>query len=384
MESGMSMNSRYQTKDIIVYPDYTNSSVNLVNSLLRHYGCESFHNGIKVIDEVLKQDHKHIFLIILDGMGTKIINNNLPKTSFLRSKHMMDISAVYPCTTVAATTAIQSGKTPIETGWLGWHQYIPDIDQDITLFINTNYHTGKRFTDCVVSEKYLAYESITTMIQKRGIKTAEIYPAFKQEGAASFAEACQRMAKIAQTDERSFTYVYWDQPDDTMHKYGCYSNETKNELMMIDQNLKQLSEIIGDDCLLLITPDHGMIDVEEVSLKQYPLILECLLREVSFETRCNNFFVKEDKLDQFEKEFKDHFPDFVLMSKQEVLAKGLFGCGDIHPMVNKMIGTHIAMATGKRIIKHENNTDFSFKAHHAGLSEDEMIIPLIVLDKAIL
>ena len=383
MESGMSMNSPYQIKDNIVYPDYTNSSINLVNSLLRHYGCETFHNGIEVLDEVLKQDHKHVFLIILDGMGTKIINSNLPKTSFLRSRHMMDISAVYPCTTVAATTAIQSGKTPIETGWLGWHQYIPDIDQDITLFTNTIYHTGEKFTEFIVSEKYLAYESITTMIHKRGIKTADIYPAFKQDGAASFAEVCQRIAMIAQTNEKTFTYVYWDQPDETMHKTGCYSDKTKNELLMIDQDLKQLSEILDDDCLLLITPDHGMIDVEEVSLKQYPLILECLLREVSFETRCNNFFVKEDKFDQFEKEFKYHFPDFILMSKQEVLAKGLFGSGEAHPMVDKMIGTHLAMAIGKRIIKHENNVEFSFKAHHAGLSTEEMIIPLIVYDKAI-
>lgn len=383
MESGMLMNLPYQTNENIVYPDYTHCSVNLVNSLLKHYGCKSFHNGIEVIDEVLKQDHKHVFLIILDGMGTKIINNNLPKTSFLRSKHMIDILAVYPCTTVAATTAIQSGKTPIETGWLGWHQYIPDIDQDITLFTNTNYHSGKRFSEYVVSEKYLAYESITTMIQKRGIKTTEIYPAFKPDGVASFAKACQRMALIASTDQRTFTYVYWDQPDETMHKHGCYSNETKNELMIIDQNLTQLSEMIDDDCLFLITPDHGMIDVEEVSLKQYPLIQDCLLREVSFETRCNNFFVKENMFDQFEKAFKDHFPDFILLGKQEVLAQGLFGNGDIHPMVDKMIGTHMAMATGKRIIKHENNTDFSFKAHHAGLSTEEMIIPLIVFDKAI-
>ena len=381
MVNGMLMNSRSQTKENQIYPDYNNSSVNLVNSLLKYYGCDTYHNSIEIVDDILKQHYKHIFLIILDGMGSKIVKKNLPKKSFIRCWHKLDISAVYPCTTVSATTALQSGKTPLETGWLGWHQYIPDIDQDITLFTNTDYYSGIKFTDFIVSEKYLAYQNITTLIQKRGIKTTEIYPAFKQGGATCFEEVCQRITTIAELNETTFTYVYWDQPDETMHKNGCFSRKTKEQLKNIDQNLQLLSEKIANDCLLLITPDHGMIDVEEVSLKQYPLLQKCLSKEVTLETRCNSFFVKSDMINQFEKTFTEYFPDFILMSKQEALKQNLFGTGDKHPMFDKMTGTHFAIAVGKRIIKHDNNNNVKFKAHHAGLTKDEMIIPLIIYRK---
>ncbi|MDD2592258.1 MAG: alkaline phosphatase family protein [Erysipelotrichaceae bacterium] len=367
----------------LVLPDYDHCSVNLINSLLGYYGCEQYHSSLSDLTDYLKHGYKHVFLIILDGMGTNVIEQNLTKESFIRSNHRFNISAVFPCTTVAATTSLQTGKTPIENGWLGWHQYIPTIDEDITLFTNTIYYHNELYKQCNVAKEYLRYVDILTLINAQGIKTNELYPAFKEDGYKDFSSICSRIKTISKTSERSFTYVYWDQPDAIMHYSGCYSQKSKEVLQDIDQMLSNLSVQLDKDSLLIITPDHGMIDVEEVDIKHNPSITECLKKAISFETRCNNFFIKEGMHEQFKIEFERYFDDFMLLSKQEVINLQLFGKGVPHRLAYDMIGDYVAIATKQRIIKHDNGNDIIFKAHHAGLTKEEMQIPLIVFSKAI-
>lgn len=365
-------------KNKIVFPDYQNSSVNLVNSILKYYDCDNYHSTLPLVDKILANKYKHIFLVILDGMGSCILENNLSTESFLRKHKLFDYSAVYPCTTVAATTTLQSGLTPIQTGWIGWHQYFPDLKEDVVLFLNTIQVTGNKAADYDVAEKYLPYKHICDLIGKDQIvSTSMIFPSFKLHGANDFSELCQMVAMISKQDSDTFTYVYWTQPDAVMHKYGCYAPETKKILNNIDQQLLALSKQLTNDSLMLITPDHGMIDVEEINLKDHPALTACFYRLPTVEPRCNSFYVLDDKKEEFVSYFKENFSDFILYSKQEAFDKQLFGLGKPHEMVNQMLGNYIGVAIGNRIIIHESNNVFMFKAHHAGLTANEMVIPLI-------
>ena len=365
-------------KKKIVLPNYQNSSANLVNSILKYYNCSNYHSTLPQVDKLLANKYQHIFLIILDGMGSCIIENNLPTESFLRKNKLFDYSAVYPCTTVAATTTLQSGLTPIQTGWIGWHQHFPELNEDVVLFLNTINATGTEAANFNVAEKYLPYQHICDLIGNNdSVSTSVIFPAFRPNGVNDFNELCQRVAMISKEDQDTFTYVYWTQPDATMHKYGCYSPETKAILADIDQELTVLAQQLNSDSLLLITPDHGMIDVEEIDLKDHPLLTACFYRQQTVEPRCNSFYVIDDKKEAFIKYFNENFKDFILYSKQEAFDKQLFGLGKPHAMINEMLGNYFGIAIGNRIIKHESDHEFVFKAHHAGLTADEMVIPLI-------
>ena len=61
-------------KDNIVLPDYENSILNLINSILHYYHVETKYKGIDVLDKRLERKYKNIVLIILDGMGENILN----------------------------------------------------------------------------------------------------------------------------------------------------------------------------------------------------------------------------------------------------------------------------------------------------------------------
>lgn len=98
----------------IVLPNYENSILNLINSILHYYHVETKYNGIDILDKRLEKKYKNIVLIILDGMGENILNTISPN-GFFKKHQERKITSVYPSTTTAAMTTYYSGKPPIET-----------------------------------------------------------------------------------------------------------------------------------------------------------------------------------------------------------------------------------------------------------------------------
>lgn len=72
---------------------------------------------------------------------------------------------------------------------------------------------------------------------------------------------------------------------------------------------------------------------------------------------------------------------FLLWTKEQVLQKQLFGTGTPHPNFEKMLGDYLAIAIDDlSIYSTKEEADF-FIGVHAGLTEDEMTIPLIIVEK---
>ena len=85
--------------------DYDRSLVSVSNSLLKYYNVKTYHPSLKLLDEKLAKNYKNVIFMILDGMGTDLIEKNLPETSFIRQHISAQIFSVFPPTTTAATTA---------------------------------------------------------------------------------------------------------------------------------------------------------------------------------------------------------------------------------------------------------------------------------------
>ena len=70
--------------------------------------------------------------------------------------------------------------------------------------------------------------------------------------------------------------------------------------------------------------------------------------------------------------------EFVLMTKQEVIDSRLFGNGKEHECFRGMLGDYLAVAIGDLSIYNTKEEAEHFIGVHAGLSKEEMEIPLIV------
>jgi arylsulfatase A-like enzyme len=165
-----------------------------------------------------------------------------------------------------------------------------------------------------------------------------------------------------------------------MHRTGCYSDEAKRIISSLERMVESLTVELNDT-LLIVTADHGHMDSKGVCIKDYPKIMNCLKRIPTIEPRALNLFVKEDVRDGFIKEFTIEFGDkFLLLPKEKVLEMRLFGSGTEHKDFRLMLGDYLAVATGDLSIFNTKEEVEKFIGVHAGLTKDEMIIPLIIAE----
>ena len=359
-------------------PDYHNCIANLANSFLRKFEIDEGRETLHLLDLYLEKEYENIVVILLDGMGKPIIERNLETDVFFRTHLAGTYSSVFPPTTVAATTSIMSGLNPCEHGWLGWDCYYPQIDKNVTVFLNLETGTENQAAEYNVAWKYCGYENIASKINAAGGKAYNVAP-FVEPFPDSFEKICAQIKRLCETPGKKYIYGYWNEPDCTMHREGCYGHQAKHVLHQLEKQVQQLSDKLKN-ALIIVTADHGHMDSKGVTLTDYPRIMECLVRMPSIEPRALNLFVKEDKKEQFEREFRKEFGDkFLLWTKHEVLDAHLFGTGKEHTSFRDMLGDYLAIAIDDLSIYNTKEEAEHFIGVHAGLTEDEMVIPMIVI-----
>lgn len=361
-----------------VWPDHKNCISGLPNSIMRYFGAEPPGGTLPLIDGFLKKEYKNVVVILLDGMGVGVMEDSLREKGFFRSHLTGTCCSTFPPTTVAATTSVLSGLLPSTHSWLGWDCYYPQIDRNVTVFRNTVQGTKDPAADFNVARTFTGYESIIDRLRGAGIAAREVAPYLSPFG--SFKDELARVEELCREDGRKYVYAYWDEPDTTMHYAGCRSRRARRVLRSLERQVRRFCRRVSDT-LVIVTADHGHIDSRGVCIKDYPSITECLVRMPSVEPRALNLFVKEGMEERFESEFKRFFgDDFILMKKREVIDKNLFGDGEEHPCFRSMLGDYLAVATGDLTVFNTEWEAARFKSVHAGLTEAEMTVPLIVIE----
>lgn len=364
---------------MIVYPDFTNSILNVTSTILKHYKAPTIYPSIPELEKELKKNFKHVVLILLDGMGMNIIDRHLNYKDFLSAHVVKTITSIFPPTTVAATNTVLSGLPPFSSGYLGWVQYFKKENTNLTVFTNQDFYDHKRIFDEVLRDKYLKYPLIYDQIKAFSprTKTYELFPNFRPNGFASFKEQTEKVLEIIEQKSKTFTYVYWAQPDMVQHDYGIDSLETKNILRKLNEEAEELANKINDQTLLIFIADHGLVDVKAFDLTDNKPLIRLLKRNPSIESRATNFFVKPFKKKKFKSVFEDNYGAFFkLYTKNEIIKSGLLGYGKKHPMLDSFLGDFVAVATDEYMLEFLKGS--SFKAHHAGLTRGEMEVPLII------
>jgi predicted AlkP superfamily pyrophosphatase or phosphodiesterase len=364
----------------IVYPSYSNSIVNLSNSLLKHYHAKTHHASLPMVDALLKKNYRNVVLVLIDGLGQANLDRLLGKEALLHINRVSTLQSVFPPTTVAATTALLSGKTPIETGWLGWFQYVKDLNKSVVFFTNKDYYDETTVFDHDVANRHVAYKNLYEQIREASpdVATHEVFPAFRTPNNTTFLKETEVALESMRQPGRHFTYIYWDQLDSLMHEFGPGSVEVKRQLDEIELAYRSFLDQIDEDTIVLLTADHGQVEVCPIDLTKYPALWETFDHQPSIESRAATFFIKPGMNSHFELLFNTFFRDYyVLYPIKDVLQMKLFGPGTPHPKISEFLGDYLAIAIDNYYFKISHH-GFEMRGQHAGLLADEMLVPLIV------
>ena len=381
-------------RDNIIFPNYEHSILNLINTILNYYNVKTNYNNLPELEKMLQKEYKNIVLIILDGMGEKILKNISPNNFFYKN-HKGVITSVCPSTTTAAMTTYYSGKPPIETGWIAMSQYFKEYGRAIEMLRKVDSYTYEKINDARIDVfeqiKYVpVYEQIEMVNPE--VKAYEINPMHCEPRSKRNIKAntidlmCDSIKAICKNDEKNFILAYNDNPDVILHKYGTDSKEAIQFIKSAEEKIKEMCEQLKEsNTLFIISADHGHKNIKRVyNILDLKEIQECLIMPPTLESRAVTFWVKENKKEQFELFFKNELKEeFVLFTKEEFLNKKFLGDGIMHKKVDDFLGNYIAIAISDSIIKLETNISkekANKKSTHCGFTKDEMEVPLIVVD----
>lgn len=368
----------------ICYPDYTCCNAGISATVFEHYGLENYIQKIPEVSSLLEKNPRNVLVMLFDGLGIDAMNRHLPADSFLRRHFVRPLSSVFPPTTTAATTAVRQALLPAAHGWLAWALYFPELGCNVELFRNTIHRSGgKPAADYPVAETFMPLPDVirSLMVTGKLAKTGSISP-FGSLPAKTFEEVFQKSEAVCREPGQHYFYCYWVGPDDTMHDTGVDSAETRAAIRQINRRMEEFcTALTGTDTLVLVTADHGLVNVRYRFLRDTPEVAAHLRQPLGMESRCVSIYVKSGHEDAFIRDFQAAYgEDFCLLNREEVLEKQLFGPGPEHPRFRQSLGDFLAIATGEVcLVETPCRESANFRAAHAGLTEQEMRVPLFAV-----
>jgi len=357
--------------DHFVRPDYSKYSFAQIPSL------------VEILLSTKKDDHpfsdmvlsrvnskpQNVVLLMIDGFGYNQwlkYGEQLPFLNRVLDKgNLMPLTSLFPSTTAASVNTICSGLTPQEHGLIEWHLYMEELDEIIyTLpFMGIDEKKPDSLLQRNVDSSILFNgNTIYSCLNDHGVKSYALlrdaysnsaYSSVSQVGAKvipylSASDMIVRLRQqLAQANQQSYFYVYFDGIDHMSHEYEPRSEEYLAELnglthLLQTELLDKVDKTVAENTVLLITADHGhavMKPEETIYLNQWPEVTEALAKSSAEKIiypwgNTRDVFLKaaDDKVDWLASFLSEKLEGKAQVLKtQEEADKGLFGIGQEHP-----------------------------------------------------
>lgn len=235
----------------------------------------------------LPMRYNKVILLFIDAFGWRFIERYAERYPFLRrfQEHgiVSKLSSQFPSTTSAHTTTIHTGLPVGLSGVYEWYYYEPLVDAVISPLIFAYASemtprsllrsglTPQAFFPATNIYQPLADAGVQSMIFQSRSYTPSPFGDAVMHGATlrpfqTIAEALVNLGQAVVSDSaRGYYYLYIDTIDALGHVYGPNSVQFEAEVESVMTALERILHATlatqAHDTLLLVTADHGMIEV---------------------------------------------------------------------------------------------------------------------------
>ena len=371
--------------------------VNLIASLVAGCGGEPRHPELDLLGAAEARAARNVVLVIFDGLGDNYVRAQDPLGALARHRRGA-IRSVFPSTTASAITTSFTGATPYEHGLTGWFTYfgtagcvaapLPFRSRGDNLPLAARgisgpdlYSESSLFDSIGVRGIVVTHRSIVDSIYNlHYCGRAERHAYADLQGFVAQTEAA-----VKSGPERKFIYTYWPEFDTLAHRHGVASPEVRAQFALVEAAFADLIDrLAGTDTLVVATADHGFLDSTGVScltLESAPGLAGMLRFPLCGERRAAFCHVQEGRVAEFASRARDWLGDRAeVRMSGELAEEGWFGSGRAHPRLAERIGDVTLVMNDCYTIKDwaPGEPAHLHIGNHGGVSDDEMLIPLIV------
>lgn len=371
-------------------PPYGAKSIaELLPSAAAALGVEGFDNHLGL------PKANRVALVMVDGLGKALLRARGGHAPFLRKlmENSQTLLATFPSTTAASLTSLGTGLPPGQHGVVGYDA----VDPERRRVVNQLGGWPKDLDP-------LAWQPHRTVFEKvadAGVHTATVSLSQFKDSALTraalrgpvFTAAESPHARVRATCEilaanpRSLVYCYFNELDKAGHRYGKDSAQWGNALEDLDSVMRTLAARVPAGTLLLLTADHGMVDVDEkwrIDYSDFPELVDGVELTAGEPRAAQLHFHAQTPPAQREavaEAWRERFGAKAwVLGRDEAIDLGLFG--PVDASVRERIGDllilaaeEIAFLDGRRV----KPAAFTMIGQHGSLTRAECEVPLLTL-----
>ena len=382
-------------------PNYRDGSiVNLMQSILTGLdapGDGGVHGHLAELGSEEIADARHVVLLVIDGLGQAQLESG--PAPALRASARGTMTSVFPSTTASAVTTFLTGLAPVEHAVTGWFTWLPELDSIVAplpfttraghtdlaalgvspadIFIGPNVFERVR-ADCHAVQPADLVESAYSRAHTRGAAARGV------RGLAALVESILEIVRHAR--RRTYVSAYWPVLDTLSHKFGASSARARRHLAKIDMHFERLrASLAGSGTLLVVTADHGFIDVRpesRLNAGSIPGLAPMLARPLCGEPRVAYCYVRDDRRADFPACAAEGLAGAARVVESAAMVEGgWFGLADPHPRLCERVGDHALVMRDDYAIRDRIAGERRFRhiGVHGGVSREEMRVPLVVV-----
>ena len=330
---------------------------------------------------------RRVAVLLVDGLGADLVRAHAHLAPALAALAIPvgDLSAPCPSTTAVSLTTAGTGLPPGGHGVLGYVTAVPGEDRTLNhLHWTDDPDPATWQSRRTVFEQAAAVGVAVTAVgphaYARSGLTRAAYRGASYSGVVSHGDLSAVLLASLTAGPRSLVYGYLPELDLTGHVRGVDSESWRAQLAVVDRVVDQLVTGLPDDAALVVTADHGMIDVPphtRLDLDEAPELLDGV-RLLAGEPRARYVHAvpgaEADLLARW-REVLGHRA--WVAGRDQAVATGVFG--PVDDGLAARIGDVVALARGAWALtaSRQEPVPSRLVAYHGSLTATELAIPLL-------
>ncbi|MGV9169780.1 MAG: alkaline phosphatase family protein, partial [Promethearchaeia archaeon] len=278
-----------------IKPNYEHSILNLTSTLAEKMGVQLEPEGLT--EEALTEidESTTILFLVLDGLGSNYLMKH--GSGLWMHEHVVDsISSVFPPSTGSAMTTFYTGASPLQHGVTGWFVYLKEVGVvsrflPFTTLVNDE-PMGLDVSTFIGAENWLKKVKRSIFLGPDRIIDSP-YSRFASRGCLRigyknmkhlFGEMRDRACNF---HGQQFIFAYYPEIDAIAHDEGIESEAALKQVTKLDKNLEKLAKEIPSNARIIITADHGLVDIKQentVRMGDHPELKKMLIAPVCGDT----------------------------------------------------------------------------------------------------
>ena len=369
----------------LVLPRYGRASVaDVLPSIAAHLGLAAA--GVPALD--LPSANRYV-VVLVDGLGHQLLQRALALAPWCADRigGSAVLTATVPSTTATSLTSLGTGRPPGQHGVVGY-AFRDRVGGEVFNALTWNTAAVPEQVQCCPTwfeQLGAAGHQVTAVVPQRFDGSGLTRAALRGQVVSAMVDESDEQDRITRTvaasrqGSHSLVYVYERMLDHTGHALGVAHDAWGQQLSRIDAFLGRLREALDDDVVMLVTGDHGMVDVpteRRIILEEHPELLQGLAA-LAGEGRFRQLYT--DHPDGVAERWAELLGDRAWVRRRdEALDQGWFG-ENPDPAVTGRIGdVVVAMRQDWALMSTTLPGELGLVGMHGSLTAAEMLVPLLV------